>query len=41
MKKHICIISVMLVTAIILSCQKKDFPKLTGPYLGQEPPDDR
>ena len=28
----------MLVTAIIISCQKNDFPKLTGPYLGLKPP---
>ena len=38
MKKLIFIISAMLVTAITISAQKNDFPKLTGPYLGQKPP---
>lgn len=38
MKKHICIVSVMLVIATSVSVQQKDFPTLTGPYLGQKPP---
>ena len=38
MKKLICIIGVMLVTATSITAQQKDFPKLTGPYLGQTPP---
>jgi len=38
MKKRICIISLMLLTAISITAHEKDFPKLTGPYLGQTPP---
>ena len=38
MKKLICVISVMLVTTTNFLAQQKDFPKLTGPYLGQKPP---
>ena len=38
MKKQICIISIMLITAASIISQEKDFPKLTGPYLGQKPP---
>ena len=38
MKKHICIIIVILVSATGINAQQKDFPKLTGPYLGQKPP---
>jgi len=38
MKKHICIISLMLVTTMSTIAQETDFPKLTGPYLGQKPP---
>jgi len=38
MKKVICIISVMLFAATSITAQQKDFPKLTGPYLGQAPP---
>ena len=38
MKKLIYIIVVMLVIATSIPAQKKDFPKLTGPYLGQKPP---
>ena len=38
MKKQICIISLMLCAAMIINAQESDFPKLTGPYLGQEPP---
>ena len=29
----------MLFTATSISAQQKDFPILTGPYLGQEPPE--
>ena len=39
MKKQILIILVMLVTATSIIAQQKDFPTLTGPYLGQEPPE--
>lgn len=38
MKKLICIISVILVVTTSISAQQKDFPNLTGPYLGQKPP---
>ena len=38
MKKLFYIIFVMLVTTTIITAQQKDFPKLTGPYLGQKPP---
>ena len=38
MKKPIFIISVLLVAAASAGAQQKDFPKLTGPYLGQTPP---
>jgi len=38
MKKLICIISLILVSATSITAQQKDFPKLTGPYLGQKPP---
>ncbi len=40
MKKHICIISVLLVAATSIMAQEKDFPKLTGPYLGLKSPGD-
>jgi hypothetical protein len=38
MKNLIYLIFVMLVTITIITAQQKDFPKLTGPYLGQKPP---
>ena len=38
MKKYICIILAMMVAAASTPAQQKDFPKLTGPYLGQKPP---
>lgn len=38
MKKLICIIGVILVVTTSISAQQKEFPKLTGPYLGQKPP---
>jgi len=38
MKKLICITGIILITATSITAQQKDFPKLTGPYLGQKPP---
>jgi hypothetical protein len=38
MKKLICLIGLMLVITTSVIVQQKDFPKLTGPYLGQIPP---
>lgn len=38
MKKLILIFSLLLTTAIRVNAQKTNFPKLTGPYLGQKPP---
>ncbi len=38
MKKPIVIIILLLAIAISVNAQKTDFPKLTGPYLGQTPP---
>ena len=38
MKKLILISSVLLVAAIRISARQTDFPKPTGPYLGQKPP---
>lgn len=38
MKKLIVITFMVLVTATSLPAQQKDFPKLTGSYLGQKPP---
>ena len=38
MKKLICIIIAMLAITISIMAQQKEFPKLTGPYLGQKPP---
>lgn len=38
MKRLIFIICVLLVSAVSVIPQQKDFPKLTGPYLGQKPP---
>jgi len=40
MKKPI-LFSFLLVTAITVNAQQADFPKLTGPYLGQKPPGDQ
>jgi hypothetical protein len=37
MKKPI-LISYMLLLSAIVNAQQTDFPKLTGPYLGQKPP---
>lgn len=36
-KKTILIVW-LLITAIAINAQQKEFPKLTGPYLGQKPP---
>jgi len=38
MKKVIYVISIILVVATSINAQEKDFPTLTGPYLGQKPP---
>ena len=38
MKKLILIICMLLVMAITIEAQQTDFPKLTGPYLGQKSP---
>ena len=38
MKKRIFIICLLLATAVSINAQEKEFPKLTGPYLGQKPP---
>jgi len=38
MKKIILIICLMLVAAISINARLTEFPKLTGPYLGQKPP---
>jgi len=38
MKKLILIISLLLVATININAQETEFPKLTGPYLGQKPP---
>ena len=38
MKKLILIGCVLLVVAMEQMAQQTDFPKLTGPYLGQKPP---
>ena len=36
--KRIISICFLLVTVSAISFAQKDFPKLTGPYLGQKPP---
>ena len=36
--KRIILIYFLLVSTSVISFTKKDFPKLTGPYLGQKPP---
>jgi hypothetical protein len=38
MKKLILITYALLAMAMVLNAQQNDFPKLTGPYLGQKPP---
>jgi hypothetical protein len=38
MKKPIIISCLMLAAAISINAQITEFPKLTGPYLGQKPP---
>ena len=38
MKKALFIVCLLAVTAALQLPQQSDFPKLTGPYLGQEPP---
>lgn len=38
MKKLILINYLLLVFALIVNAQRDEFPKLTGPYLGQKPP---
>ena len=38
MKKAIIIAYLMLIAAIAVNAQQSEFPKLTGPYLGQKPP---
>ena len=39
MKKLILINYLFLISALIANAQKEEFPKLTGPYLGQKPPE--
>jgi len=36
--KRIILICFLLITTSVISFTQKDFPKLTGPYLGQKPP---
>ena len=36
--KKLFLISCVLLIALIVNAQQKEFPKLTGPYLGQKPP---
>ncbi len=38
MKKTILTTCILIFTTLFLSAQKTDFPRLTGPYLGQKPP---
>lgn len=38
MKKRIYLVFVILVFVASIAAQEKDFPELTGPYLGQKPP---
>ncbi len=38
MKIRFLISCLLLAAAITTNCQQTDFPKLTGPYLGQKPP---
>jgi len=37
MKKQILGLSLLMVAAININAQETEFPKLTGPYLGQKP----
>jgi len=41
MKNLILITCVVLLAAIVLNAQQTEFPKLTGPYLGQKPPGEK
>jgi hypothetical protein len=38
MKKSVCVLCSLVFSASLLGSQQSDFPKLTGPYLGQKPP---
>lgn len=38
MKKLAVIVSLLLIAAATINAQQGDFPKLSGPYLGQKPP---
>jgi len=38
MKKRICMIAFVLIAATSIYPQQAEFPRLTGPYLGQKPP---
>jgi len=38
MKKHVLINWLLVFAAISVGAQQNDFPKLSGPYLGQKPP---
>ena len=40
MKKHSIVSILLLLSAMTINAKEKDFPKLTGPYLGQKPPGD-
>jgi len=37
-KRSLLLIGLMLVAAFGLNAQEKEFPRLSGPYLGQKPP---
>ena len=37
--KKLVLITYALLLAAVVNAQQTDFPRLTGPYLGQEPPD--
>ncbi|MBU1011802.1 MAG: hypothetical protein KKG99_02250 [Bacteroidetes bacterium] len=39
--KSILVIIVILLVTLTTQAQEKEFPKLTGPYLGQKPPDNK
>ena len=38
MKTLILVCHFLLIVAVTINAQQNDFPKLTGPYLGQTPP---
>ena len=38
MRKYFFIICLLILASVNLLSQQSDFPKLTGPYLGQKPP---